>query len=470
MVGLLDFFTGGDPTEMAQIDPRYGVPRADVRDAAVNALANISATLLAAGQPIMPAQRAQIFSQLGQAASGVNTDLYNASQRRLMTAQMDQRRQETDEIKRIGDLMKSPDAFKAATGYDLQQFGGMRAQDISQALRQIRIQRLGQDPLEAEQRRLQVEQLRRTMNEPRTVEAGGALYQFNSQTNRWDRVTEPRPQGGLEGDAQATILQGMRNPELVNSPEYALAWTRLYGGRTEVRNGEVVQIQPSIPEGVPRPSAAALRAAADTAAGGGPTASGAPPTAGAPGGETRTVTTPGGAQVSITSTQPRQLAPSELKLKEETESNLQSMRDAEGSLREALRLSPQAYAGPGAALRGAAAGATGFDQNSAVATRSLTSIMTEQALSQLRSIFGGNPTEGERKILLDMGASANMSRAEREALLNRAIAAVQRRQTDAERRLREVSSGEYGRVQPGYTPPAAAPSAPALPPGFEVIR
>ena len=49
MVGLLDFFTGGDPTEMAQIDPRYGVARGDVRDAAVNALANVSATLLAAG-------------------------------------------------------------------------------------------------------------------------------------------------------------------------------------------------------------------------------------------------------------------------------------------------------------------------------------------------------------------------------------------------------------------------------------
>lgn len=469
MVGLLDFFTGGDPTEMAQIDPRYGVPKGDVRDAAINTLANISATLLAAGQPIMPAQRAQYFAQLGQAASGANTDLYNAAQRRLMMSQTEQRRQESEEIKRIGDLMQNPEAFKTATGYDLQQFGGMRAQDISQALRQIRIQRLGQDPLEAEQRRLQVEQLRRTMNEPRTVEAGGALYQFNSQTNRWDRVTEPRPQGGLEGDAQATILQGMRNPELVNSPEYALAWTRLYGGRTEVRNGEVVQIQPSIPEGVPRPSAAALRAAADTAAGGGPTASGAPPAAGGPGGETRTVTTPGGAQVSITSTQPRQLAPSELKLKEETESNLQSMRDAEGSLREALRLSPQAYAGPGATLRGSLMGTTGLDQPSAVATRSLTSIMTEQALSQLRSIFGGNPTEGERKILLDMGASANMSRAEREALLNRAIDAVRRRQTDAERRLREVASGEYGRVQPNYTPPAAAPIPPP-PAGFEVLR
>ena len=470
MVGLLDFFTGGDPTEMAQIDPRYGVPKGDVRDAAINTLANISATLLAAGQPIMPAQRAQYFAQLGQAGSGINTDLYNAAQRRLMMSQMDQRRQETEEIKRIGDLMQNPEAFKAATGFDVQQFGGMRAQDISQALRQIRTQRLGQDPLEAQLRGLQVEQLRRTMNEPRTVEAGGALYQFNSQTNRWDRVTEPRPVGGLEGDAQATILQGMRNPAMVNTPEYAVAFTRLYGPRTEIRNGEVVMIQPEVPVGVPRPSAAAAAAAAPAAPASeasAPAAAGAPQAP--PGGDTRTVTTPGGGQVSITSTQPRQLGAAELKIKEETETNLQNMRDAEGSLREALRLSPQAYAGPGATLRGSLMGTTGLDQPSAVATRSLTSIMTEQALSQLRAIFGGNPTEGERKILLDMGASANMSRPEREALLNRAIDAVQRRQSDAMRRLREVASGEYGRVQPGYTPPAAAPTPPP-PPGYEVLR
>lgn len=146
MVGLLDFFTGGDPAEMAQIDPRYGVARSDVRDAAVNTLANLSATLLAAGQPIMPAQRAQYLSQLGQAGAGFNTDLYNASQRRLMTAQMDQRRAEAEETRQIQELMKNPEAFRAQTGYDLSQFGGMRAGDVSQALRQIRIANLSRDP------------------------------------------------------------------------------------------------------------------------------------------------------------------------------------------------------------------------------------------------------------------------------------------------------------------------------------
>jgi hypothetical protein len=139
MVGLMDFFTGGDPEQMAQIDPRYGVPRSDVRDAAVNALANLSATLLAAGQPIAPAQRAQLLAGLGGAASGVNADLYNASQRRLMTAQTEQRRGEIENERRIGQLMQDPEAFQRETGQPLAAFRGMNARDVSQALRQIAI-------------------------------------------------------------------------------------------------------------------------------------------------------------------------------------------------------------------------------------------------------------------------------------------------------------------------------------------
>ena len=156
MVGLMDFFTGGDPEQMAQIDPRYGVPRSDVRDAAVNALANISATLLAAGQPIMPAQRAQILAGLGVAASGINQDLMNASQRRMVGTQMEQRRAEMDETRRLGELMRDPAAFRQATGFDLQQFGGMDPRTVSQAMRQIRVARLS-NPLQEEAARAQLD-------------------------------------------------------------------------------------------------------------------------------------------------------------------------------------------------------------------------------------------------------------------------------------------------------------------------
>lgn len=267
MVGLLDFFTGGDPAEMAQIDPRYGVARSDVRDAAVNTLANLSATLLAAGQPISGAQRAQYLSQLGQAGAGFNTDLYNASQRRLMTAQMDQRRAEAEETRQIQELMKNPEAFRAQTGFDLSQFGGMRAGDVSQALKQIRTQRLGRDPQEEQLRGLQIQEAQRKLDEPRTVEAGGALHQYNPQTRRWERVTEPRPQGGLEGEAQGLILQAMRNPEIANSPDYAIAYNRAFGPRmVSAYNPTTQQMEyqwasPPIPQGVPQPRYGAAPAA-----------------------------------------------------------------------------------------------------------------------------------------------------------------------------------------------------------------
>lgn len=489
MVGLLDFFTGGDPEQMAQIDPRYGVPRSDVRDAAINTLGNVSALLLAAGQPIMPAQRAQLLAQIGPAAAGGGTDLYNAAQRRLMTAQMEQRRSEMEDTRRIGELMRDPEAFRNATGFELQQFAGMRPADVSQTLRQVRTQQLTQDPSQRELTALQVADARRRAGMPITQEVGGVLYEYNEQTRRWTPMTSPRPQGGLEGEAQAIVLQGARNPAIADSVEYAVAFTRLYGGRTEIRNGEIVQIMPPVPPGIPRPTERAMAAAAAAGATGGaapaapagaaPAAPAAPaggatapaqatPTA-PEGGETRTVTTPGGGQVSVTTTQPRALTPAEVTLRQETEAVLSGAQAARTSLQEALRLNPTAYEGPVALQRANAAGLSRLDTAGAQATTSFNSIMTEQALNQLRAIFGGNPTEGERKILMDMGASLSMSRPQREALINRALAAVEERIRSSERRLGEIVRGEYGRAQPGFTPPAA-PSPPPPPAGFQVIR
>ena len=192
MVGLLDFFTGGDPEQMAQIDPRYGVPRSDVRDAAVNTLGNISALLLAAGQPITPAQRAQLIAQIGPAAAGGGTDLYNAAQRRLMTAQMEQRRSEAEETRRIAELMRDPAAFRAATGQDLSQFAGMRAQDVSQTLRQIAVARATQDPNQRALTALQVEAARRDAEMDPVREVNGVLYRYDRNARSWTPVTPRR--------------------------------------------------------------------------------------------------------------------------------------------------------------------------------------------------------------------------------------------------------------------------------------
>jgi hypothetical protein len=467
--GFGDFLTGGgiyaDPKA---INPTYGVPEGDVRQAAINQLSQLSALALAAGQPMEGSQRAQLLAQMGQVGGQFNTNLYNASQRRLMTAQMQQQQSDIEELNVLRDLQKKdPEGLAKRLGpqYTADIVRSLPVNSLRDVVKSVNIAQLSRDPIQQQAAALTAMKTQRELEQPLTREVGGSLVQWNDKEKRWDRVVQGTPTGE-RARYEATILQGMRDPTVLESPEYSIAYSYLYGPRTEVRNGEVVQIQPEVARGVPLPRQVGVQAVTQPQA----VVQGQPQAIVGGGGETRTVTTPGGGSVSVTSTQPRSLSAAEMSLKSETEASLQGLRAAEASLREALTISPRAYEGPFASQRAAAAGATNVDPAGAVATRTFNNIMTEQALSQLRAIFGGNPTEGERKVLSDMQASTNMSRAEREALLKRAIDSVQNRVRDSERRLGEVIRGDYGRVQPTGSVPPAPSSIPALPPGFQVVR
>jgi hypothetical protein len=154
--GLLDFFTGGgDYADQTKIDPRYGVPMSDVRQAAWNSIGNMSALLLAAGQPMAPQQRAAYLAQLGQAGGSLNTDLYNASQRRLMMARAQEQQQESEENKRLDAILKDP-AQLQGLGINPQQ-----AQFLGRGgVRQLLANRMSQSPEALEAKRLELEQAR----------------------------------------------------------------------------------------------------------------------------------------------------------------------------------------------------------------------------------------------------------------------------------------------------------------------
>lgn len=154
MAGLLDFFTGsGDYADPQKIDPRYGVPMADVRQAALNSIGNMGAILMAAGQRMEPAQRAAYLAQLGQAGAGFNTDLYNASQRRLMQARTQEQMQEMEENKRLDAMLKDP-AQLQGLGVTQQQ-----AQFLGRGgLRQLMANRAMQSPETAEANRLKLDE------------------------------------------------------------------------------------------------------------------------------------------------------------------------------------------------------------------------------------------------------------------------------------------------------------------------
>ena len=109
--------------------------------------------------------------------------------------------------------------------------------------------------------------------------------------------------------------------------------------------------------------------------------------------------------------------------------------------------------------------------DSSAATAELDNVVTAQALEQLKSTFGAAPTEGERKILLDIQGSANQKPAVRQAIYDRAIAAAQRRIDFNRKQAQALRSGQY--YSPDYAGPAFSDQPPApgadgrLAPGVE---
>ena len=112
--GVGDFFTGGGGyADPKNINQRYGVPEADVRQAGLGALGNVGALLLAAGQSPDRGQRAQFLGQLGGAVSGMNTDISKSSQARLMNAQQQGAMRDLEENRALSAWAQNPENLKS---------------------------------------------------------------------------------------------------------------------------------------------------------------------------------------------------------------------------------------------------------------------------------------------------------------------------------------------------------------------
>ena len=150
--GLGDFFTGGGVySDPKAINPTYGVPEGDVRQAAINQLGQMSALLLAAGQPMEGSQRAQLLSQLGGTGSQFSTNLYNSAQRRLMTSQMQEKQKDIEELNAIRELQqKDPEGFakKIGGGVTADMIKAFSPTDLREVAKQITIKKATQSPLE----------------------------------------------------------------------------------------------------------------------------------------------------------------------------------------------------------------------------------------------------------------------------------------------------------------------------------
>ena len=121
--------------------------------------------------------------------------------------------------------------------------------------------------------------------------------------------------------------------------------------------------------------------------------------------------------------------------------NIQASNNVIGALTQAKALSKQAWGFPGAGVAAKAGSLAGNE--TAIATTELDNMISGQALDSLRAVFGGNPTEGERKILLDIQGSSSQPDAVRQKIFDRAIAAAQKRLQFNQDRANELRGGTY---------------------------
>lgn len=152
----------------------------------------------------------------------------------------------------------------------------------------------------------------------------------------------------------------------------------------------------------------------------------------------------------------------------EADDMINASKSALTMLKEAKTYNSKAYSGVGATLRAKVMSNT-LGSDSADATVQLDNIIGGQALESLKSIFGGAPTEGERKILLELQASSDKTPTQRADIIARSEKAVQRRLEFNSNKAKSLREGSYFNGQ-GGSAPAAPPTNPRqLPGGFELV-
>ena len=142
------------------------------------------------------------------------------------------------------------------------------------------------------------------------------------------------------------------------------------------------------------------------------------------------------------------LSPAAQKELFEADDIITASQNAVSALKQALTLNERAFSGPLAKHRAATLSAIpGVKNEAADATVSLDNLVTGQALEQLRAIFSGMPTEGERKVLLEVQGSVNLQPQQRREIWERAIQLSDRREKVNRQKAEQLRGGTY--MKPG---------------------
>jgi hypothetical protein len=166
------------------------------------------------------------------------------------------------------------------------------------------------------------------------------------------------------------------------------------------------------------------------------------------------------------------LSASDKKAIQDADESIGTTENTIGMLKKAKELSKTAYAGPAAAWRGWGGSLVGAP--GAADTTELDNVLTTQAVGQLKQIFGGNPTEGERKVLLDIQASSSQPDEVRQRVYDRAIGLAEKRLEFQRQKSNELRGQTYYKPGGGRDPGAVGGEAAAgrkdLPKGYSASR
>jgi hypothetical protein len=96
----------------------------------------------------------------------------------------------------------------------------------------------------------------------------------------------------------------------------------------------------------------------------------------------------------------------------------------------------------------AALEAAGSKDPKVVNTRVMENLLGAQGLAKLRATFGGNPTEGERSILMELEGIGAKTRDERAAIMKRTYSVLADRVKREQKRLLDITTGKYRMTEP----------------------
>ena len=152
---------------------------------------------------------------------------------------------------------------------------------------------------------------------------------------------------------------------------------------------------------------------------------------------------------SRTAASAQKLTAPELKLKAEAEDALGAIGDAMSSLSRAYSLNPNTFDGTLASIaQQKILEQTNPKDPRVLATREQQNLLSKGAIANLRTAFGGNPTEGERKALLDLEGIDAKSKEERAIIMKNTYKLLKRRQEREQKRLKDITSGLYRETTP----------------------